>query len=83
MSQRDEAATMLQTLSYTLSKIDRSLRSMSQGSYGVCVECGEAISLKRLVTIPWASRCICCQELLESRGGSVSRRFARHFTRPV
>ncbi len=65
MSQRDEAALALQRLSRTLSDVDAALRAMSEGLYGDCIECGEAISLKRLETIPWASRCIRCQEVLE------------------
>jgi RNA polymerase-binding transcription factor DksA len=48
-----------------LSEVGAALRAMSEGAYGTCAECGEPISLKRLKTIPWASRCIGCQEFIE------------------
>jgi RNA polymerase-binding transcription factor DksA len=31
-------------------------------NYGVCVDCGVALSPRRLEAIPWANRCITCQE---------------------
>jgi RNA polymerase-binding transcription factor len=67
MTRRDQAANMLRRLSRTLSDVDGALRGMSEGSYGVCVECEEPIGRKRLETIPWASHCIGCQELVELR----------------
>jgi len=65
MNQRDEAVTILRRLSRTLADVDGALRAMSEGCYGVCAECGEPIGHNRLETIPWASNCIRCQELLE------------------
>jgi DnaK suppressor protein len=67
MNQRDEAVAMLRRLSRTLSEVDDSLRAISEGLYGVCVECGEPIGLKRLEAIPWASCCVGCQEFVERR----------------
>jgi DnaK suppressor protein len=67
MKLREEHATRLGQLSRTLAQVDRSLHAMSEGSYGLCAECEEPISLKRLEIIPWASYCVRCQENLESR----------------
>jgi len=67
MKQRDEAVLAVQWLSRALSEVDAALRAMSEGVYGSCVGCGEPISLKRLETIPWASRCVGCQESTERR----------------
>lgn len=67
MNQRDETVAALQRLRRTLSDVDDALRAISKGLYGACVECGESINLKRLGFIPWASRCVACQELLEQR----------------
>jgi DnaK suppressor protein len=39
---------------------------MNDQSYGTCLECGEAISLKRLDALPWARFCVACQEALSS-----------------
>lgn len=45
----------------TLSKIDA-------GTYGICIDCDNPISEKRLKSYPNASRCVACQELFEERG---------------
>jgi RNA polymerase-binding transcription factor len=31
--------------------------------FGVCVECGQPVELKRLDAVPWARHCIRCQKL--------------------
>jgi DnaK suppressor protein len=38
------------------------LRRLDDGSFGACIDCEEDISLKRLAAVPWAARCIPCQE---------------------
>jgi DnaK suppressor protein len=45
-----------------LHAIDESLRKIKEGTYGICEECGEEISEKRLQVMPTASLCINCQE---------------------
>ena len=62
---REEHAIHLGRRSRVLAEINRSLRAIDEGSYGICIDCEEEISLKRLETIPWASRCIGCQQRLE------------------
>jgi len=42
--------------------IDECLRKIREGTYGVCEECGEEISQKRLNVIPTATLCIDCKE---------------------
>ena len=42
--------------------IDESLRKIQEGTYGLCEECGEEISEKRLNVIPTATLCIDCKE---------------------
>jgi RNA polymerase-binding protein DksA len=70
MSRRDEAAAMVLRLSRTLSEVDKSLRAIAEGLYGVCAECEDLIDAKRLNTIPWASYCVSCQKALE-RGEAI------------
>jgi DnaK suppressor protein len=41
--------------------IDESLRKISEGSYGICEECGEEIGEKRLRVLPTATLCVSCQ----------------------
>jgi DnaK suppressor protein len=66
MAGRDEAALMLSRFSATLEDVERSLRVMSSGDYGICAMCDEPIAIKRLQTIPWAEYCVRCQEEVEA-----------------
>ena len=43
------------------------LRSIEDGTYGICIDCDSKISEKRLKYYPNASRCIVCQEALEEK----------------
>jgi DnaK suppressor protein len=43
----------------------RALDRMHEGSYGLCSDCGEPISPKRLAAVPWAERCVPCQSRWE------------------
>lgn len=45
-----------------LHNIDEALRKISEGTYGICEECGEEISEKRLLVLPAATHCVDCQE---------------------
>lgn len=45
--------------------IINALKRIKEGDYGMCIDCGQAISQKRLIANPDANRCIICQELLE------------------
>ena len=47
--------------------ISEALERLEKGEYGVCVDCSELISQKRLEAFPYAIRCIACKELLESK----------------
>jgi DnaK suppressor protein len=49
-----------------LNLIDAALERMDREDYGVCMDCGDPISNKRLRAIPWAVYCIACQERLSS-----------------
>ncbi len=50
---------------HLLSKIELALRKIDEGSYGVCEECEEPISTKRLEARPEAPLCIQCKEAQE------------------
>jgi DnaK suppressor protein len=51
---------------HTLALVTAALNRFDRGEYGMCEECEGEISIKRLRAIPWASRCMPCQEQLES-----------------
>ena len=46
-------------------RIERSLQDIEEGVYGICEQCGEDISLKRLKVRPIARYCIDCKTQLE------------------
>jgi DnaK suppressor protein len=50
-----------------LAHIDAALTRIEDGSYGMCENCGRAISPERLEAMPWATLCIDCKRLAERR----------------
>jgi RNA polymerase-binding transcription factor DksA len=46
-------------------QIEAALYRLDAGTYGDCVECGEAIGLQRLMAQPAALRCAACQVVTE------------------
>lgn len=55
----DRASAMLADIRAAIQRIDN-------GTYGVCEDCDEDISARRLAAVPWALRCIKCQEAFEN-----------------
>ncbi len=52
-----------------LRQVQEARRRIEEGTYGICHECEEPISPKRLDAVPWARYCVTCQEQLGSRAG--------------
>jgi len=50
-----------------LREISDALHRIEAGQYGVCMECEEQISIKRLDAVPWARYCVACQEAIAAR----------------
>ncbi|MBV9713340.1 MAG: TraR/DksA C4-type zinc finger protein [Ktedonobacteraceae bacterium] len=50
-----------------LTEVNAALKRIEDGTYGLCVVCGQPIPEKRLEAIPWAARCVKDQEQLEQR----------------
>jgi DnaK suppressor protein len=61
-SERDLAIRNLDRESNLLRQVRAALRRIHDGSYATCIECELAINPRRLAAVPWASRCIQCQE---------------------
>ena len=49
----------------TLQLVDEALVRIEGEGYGVCVVCEDEVDRKRLEAVPWAKRCISCQEKQE------------------
>lgn len=60
-----------------LREIADALHRIEAGQYGVCMECDEQISIKRLDAVPWARYCVSCQEAIAARiaAGEVENEF--------
>jgi DnaK suppressor protein len=67
-SERDLAIQNVDRESALLRQVQAGLRRIHDGSFGTCIECEWAISPKRLAAVPWASRCIKCQEAADRYG---------------
>ena len=61
-TERDLAIRNVDRESTLLRQVKAALRRIQDGCFGTCVDCEEAISPKRLAAVPWALRCITCQE---------------------
>ena len=61
-SERDLAIRNVDRDSSLLRDVRSALWRIRDGGFGACLECACPISPKRLAAVPWASRCIQCQE---------------------
>ena len=50
-----------------IERIDRALARLDDGTYGICLKCGETILPERLLALPDVDLCINCQTRLERR----------------
>jgi DnaK suppressor protein len=67
-SERDLAIRNVDRESVLLRQVKAALGRIHDGSFGICIECDSAISPKRLAAVPWALRCIHCQEVADRDG---------------
>jgi len=67
-TERDLAIRNVDRDSALLRQVKAALLRMGEGSFGICVDCESAISSKRLAAVPWATRCIECQEISDRDG---------------
>jgi DnaK suppressor protein len=67
-SERDLAIRNVDRESTLLRNVKAALGRIHEGSFGACIDCESAISPKRLAAVPWALRCIQCQEAADRAG---------------
>jgi len=56
-----------------LLEIAQARQRLAEGSYGICLACGEPIDPRRLLVQPTALRCIACQASAEVRAPGAER----------
>lgn len=57
---RSEALAHIEQARNRLHQVDEALERMDEGTYGVCVDCGEEIPPARLEARPLSIRCVDC-----------------------
>jgi DnaK suppressor protein len=67
-SERDLAIRNVDRDSTLLRQVKAALGRIRDGSFGICIDCESAISPRRLAAVPWAPRCIQCQEAADRDG---------------
>jgi len=60
--ERDLAIDALDRDFLRLREVRTALKRIDTKTFGICLNCEEDISTKRLAAIPWAALCIVCQE---------------------
>ena len=65
--EREFAVRTLEFDAHRLAEVAAALERISHGEYGICFECDEPISPKRLAALPWAACCLACQERQDRR----------------
>lgn len=61
IASRELQSALLVQARHRLEQVDAALKRLDEGSYGICVACGLAISPERLKILPEATTCINCQ----------------------
>lgn len=64
-SERDLAIVNAHRESLVLREVKAALRRVQDGTIGICVECDQEISPKRLAAVPWAACCVHCQDVAD------------------
>jgi DnaK suppressor protein len=62
---RDTSLSHLQRTANQYRDVVAALRKIDTGEYGVCEDCDQQISPRRLSAVPQARRCVRCQERFE------------------
>jgi DnaK suppressor protein len=65
--EREFAVSVLEHERKLLMQIEAALERIKDREYGMCVECEEPISPKRLAAVPWAAYCLHCQDLHDAQ----------------
>ena len=61
-AERGRDISILEMRNRVRQQIDEALARLDEGAFGLCVDCGVEISEKRLKAVPFARRCVSCQE---------------------
>lgn len=60
--EREKGLALESSVQQLLTQVDESLARIDEGTYGICVRCGNPIDSARLKVLPYATLCIRCKE---------------------
>jgi DnaK suppressor protein len=63
---RDFAIGALDRESMRLREVRTALKRIDTDTFGICLNCEQEISMKRLAAVPWTALCIICQEAADN-----------------
>ena len=69
VAEREMASRGLSRNASLMRDLRAALTRVADGTYGLCTDCEEPIAARRLAAVPWAARCLSCQESAESGEG--------------
>jgi DnaK suppressor protein len=64
VSEFSDRLSLSGTLEKQLEDVDKALKAMDKGVYGICKYCDKPIDFKRLEARPASSACVSCKKLL-------------------
>jgi RNA polymerase-binding protein DksA len=70
LAEVETAASLIERAEDRLKAIDSALGKLEQGRYGECEDCGSEIPIERLRVLPFATRCVYCQDK-RNRGRAI------------
>jgi len=65
--ERELSMNIVSSEQETLYQVDEALKRLDDGSYGICQQCNQPITMSRLKAVPYASLCIACQRVKEQK----------------
>ncbi|ACZ42253.1 transcriptional regulator, TraR/DksA family [Thermobaculum terrenum ATCC BAA-798] len=60
--EQEKEIALQRNLRSVLNEIEAALKRMDEGTYGICIDCGQEIPIERLMARPYAVRCVADQE---------------------
>jgi DnaK suppressor protein len=73
----DVELALVQMKRETVKRIDDALARLEANEYGRCLECGDEIAAARLRALPFAVRCVSCEDAREAEDRRRDRRRRR------
>ena len=70
---RELAIETIQRSTRLLTHVWAALARLEEGTYGTCQDCDSQIAERRLTAIPWAVRCVSCEEKAEQERSEERR----------